>query len=215
MILQVQGFFKDMNAQCNVLNMDSLCYKWWPFWVLCLELWKMTTRFWTWTACVTSDDRFEFCVWSCEKWPQGSEISAKGSVKDCINDLSTTVTCLHCVNLCLMQIWDQVRCHWQRDTWLWTEKDSWGSWQQCSVIICLEPYVLDSEIWWLHLILIEWERDCSCTVIKTLSFMTVNHRDIQGQYAYWIDLIHTHNPIPRIVFQKPLSAMRQNCSDLF
>ena len=34
MILQVQGFFKDMNAQCNVLN----------------------------TACVTSDDRFEFCV---------------------------------------------------------------------------------------------------------------------------------------------------------
>ena len=27
-------------------TLDSLCYKWWPFWVLCLEFWKITSWFW-------------------------------------------------------------------------------------------------------------------------------------------------------------------------
>jgi len=38
MIVQVQDFFKDVTAQCNVLNIRH--------WVLCLEFWKMTSRFW-------------------------------------------------------------------------------------------------------------------------------------------------------------------------
>jgi len=45
MIVQVQDFFKDVNAQnATFWTLDSLCYKWKPFWVLCLEFWKMTSR---------------------------------------------------------------------------------------------------------------------------------------------------------------------------
>jgi len=45
MIVQVQDFFKDVNAQNAMFwTLDSLCYKWKPFWVLCLEFWKMTSR---------------------------------------------------------------------------------------------------------------------------------------------------------------------------
>ncbi len=37
MLLQMQGFFKDMNAICKFWTLDSLCYKQWLFCVLCLE----------------------------------------------------------------------------------------------------------------------------------------------------------------------------------
>ncbi len=54
MLLQMQGFFKDMNAIRKVLNIGQPVLQ-----IL-----------------------FEFCVWSFEKWHEGSIISAKIIVKN-------------------------------------------------------------------------------------------------------------------------------------
>jgi len=44
MIVQVQDFFKDVNAQCSVLNIRQPVLQ--VITVLCQEFWKMTSRFW-------------------------------------------------------------------------------------------------------------------------------------------------------------------------